>query len=363
MKDIIYIPILKWKNGEQSALKELDEGSKRKIMPLVELVKKKKSLKQENNKTVYIPREDLEVLRTDLAVVREKFSDLRILLDTKMLTDISRSDAMLEVCSKTNLFENNIVPVLYISDSETDFYTEVLEYLKESGLCLRISVDELEKLSSYPFAFSSRDKTDLLIDMGITEDKSEKIIELLKNELVIEGWRSIALASGAFPRNVNKFTPEEVGRQKRSDWLLWNKVAKAVGDLVINYGDYATRFPLYEDINTPNTSFSFRYTGNDVWYVFRGFSRIAKKSPKPPDIQYRAHAVTITGSQEFEFSGETFSKGDSYIKSKANLVDEVTNKIITKHCGSSTTWLQAGVNHHICKVLEQLSSTFDSSDN
>lgn len=350
-----YLPILKWKAGEKGALKELSANLKEQVIPLVELVKKEKQVITEGKKIAYIPIPDADVFRDDLQYVKENFSDMIIFVDTRLLTDLDRETAVVAICQKINLFEDKVRPVVYISELENEFSQETKELLNEKGFCLRVLGSDLDNLKSLDIDSSQRQKIHLVIDFGVTDESIDSVIPVLCEEDLCNHWKSISLASGAFPRDLSSFSVDTVGSQSRTDWLVWNKIKKQLNGLSssINYGDYTIRHPVFKNLRTPNTSCSFRYTGDDKWFVFRGLSRKAKNFPG--NRQYRAHAVTIVEDDQYQYSGASFSSGDMYIKSKAQLVDDEGNPL-NKECGNSTTWLQAGVNHHICKVVDQLNN-------
>lgn len=350
--NLFYLPILKYKTGEIRALQQLSSEIKKQVIPLVEFVKKEKQYTQ-GKKITYIPKPDAGIFRDDLQDVREKFPDMTIFVDTKLLTDVDRNKAVTSICQKVNLFRDKVYPVVYISELKDEFNKETNKMLKERGFCLRILGTELDELKTLSLNSSDKQNIHLVIDFGITDKKVNDVVPILMQQGFCENWKSISLASGSFPKDLSDFSAGEVGSQPRLDWLAWNAVRKQLDSLnySLNYGDYTLRYPVFENLHNPNTSFSFRYTGDDKWFVFRGLSRKAKNFPG--DIQYRAHAVTITENDQYQYSGENFSSGDTYIKSKAKLVDEKGNKL-NKKCGSSTTWLQAGINHHITKVVHQL---------
>jgi len=354
MKDnSFYLPILKWKTGEKGALKKLSVELKQIVIPLVEFVKKEKIVKAEDNKTVYIPIPDSDVFRDDLQSIRESFSDMTLFVDTKLLTDVDRENAVVNICQKVTLFDNKLYPVVYLSELENVFSQETKDLLNKKGYCLRVSGNELKRLDSLMLEVSKKQKIHLVFDFGVTDKTIETFVPFIRKCKYIKHWKSITLASGAAPKYLTEFDSGAIGKLKRLDWLAWNKIVDNLNGFVsVNYGDFVTRFPIFENIHNPNTSFSFRYTGDENWFIFRGFSK--KSKHYKGYIQYRAHAVNLVDNKKYQFSGESFSNGDTYVKSKAKLVDDITGNPLNKKCGNATTWLQAGINHHICKVVDQL---------
>lgn len=351
-KNIFYLPILKFKDGEKRALQKLDRKIKKKVVPLLELVKKERQRKGDDNKINYFPISDDEVLKKDLEYIKDKFSDMDVFIDTKILSDFNRESAIQEIYRQTSLFKSSVYPVVYLSELRN--FTECTKSLLFSkGFCLRVCKNEITDLEKLMFESKIKEAIHLLLDFDITDESITSIIPLIKNKTFTNNWKSITLASGSAPRYLTDFTAGKVGVHERSDWKAWNNIVSQLDtSFNLNYGDYATRYPIFENIHNPNTSFSFRYTGDDSWFIFRGFSK--KSKHYMGYIQYRAHALNLIENEEFQFSGENFSDGDAYIKSKAKLIDEFTGKPLSKECGSPPTWLQAAINHHISKVVSQL---------
>lgn len=337
-----YLPILKWKAGEKKALKELNVDIKTKVIPLAELVPKE-------------DKEDLDIFSNEIQFIKENFSDMAIFVDTKLLTDLDRENAVVTICQKVNLFEDKVRPAVYLSELENKFSQETKDLLKEKGFCLRVFRSELKQLRKLEISSSEKQKIHLVIDFEVLDENINTVVPLLSESNFCEQWESISLASGAFPKDLMAFSADKVESQSRGDWLAWKAITKQLNGLniYVNYGDYTIRHPIFKELSIPNTSCSFRYTGDKNWFIFRGFSR--KSKHYKGFIQYRAHAVNLVENDQYQFSGEDFSSGDLYIKSKAQLVDD-EGKPLDKKCGNSTTWLQAGVNHHICKVVDQLNN-------
>jgi hypothetical protein len=108
------------------------------------------------------------------------------------------------------------------------------------------------------------------------------------------------------------------------------------------FGDYTIQYPFYEPPPDRCTfSASIRYTSDDYWLIMRGENVFNEDGPG--FSQWPAEAQVLCGHEEF--CGSNFSAGDMYINERASNPDQT---------GSAKTWLQAGINHHIEKVVSQL---------
>lgn len=114
------------------------------------------------------------------------------------------------------------------------------------------------------------------------------------------------------------------------------------------YGDYTIQCPTYSEApQYANTSASVRYTYENYWVIMRGEGL---RNPGGPGYsQYPANAQLLCEREEF--CGSTFSSGDRYIN------DRALNPAKT---GNASTWLQAGINHHITFVVRQIARYFES---
>jgi hypothetical protein len=230
-------------------------------------------------------------------------------------------------------------------------------------VCLRLEAKDLQRTSLSNDADAllgyfnlAPEEVDLLIDWKTLQGFGPDFTALCNHLPHLPRWRTFTFASGAFPMNLTGFS---VGRheQKRWDWITWrDQVAKPSSHLRIpTYGDYTIQHPIYivhEPGTILNPSASIRYTCEDYWIIMRGEGLYHKGSPGHE--QYPANAYLL--SEQEEFCGADFSFGDAYIKERSL---ELAKEKVEKP-GNPTTWLEAGVNHHIALVLQQIASLFVS---
>jgi hypothetical protein len=116
-----------------------------------------------------------------------------------------------------------------------------------------------------------------------------------------------------------------------------------------NYGDYTIQYGMFpKPLNDANFSASIRYTADDYWVIMRGESVRNKRGPG--FAQWPANAQLLC--ERSEFCGASFSYGDEYIARMSRQ---------TKNPGSATTWLCAGINHHLTFVVRQIDNLFKNS--
>jgi len=348
MTDKPYLPILKFKQAEIGALRDLKSEERQKMTPLIQLVPKFTRIK-ESKPPAYelVPKE--QVLKKALLTIQKYLSEIKVYVDSSILYESGRNGVLEAISNCSNLFGNNIVPVLSYLDVKTDSYDEnVLKFIAQQGICLRIQEQEIGDGFWQTFDGSlnklgiTREKVDLLLDYQVTDlTREDSVVALINDVSKTNGWRSFYFASGAFPDNLTKLT---IGTNKlaRNDWKLWKSIiGKTGGVRQPGFSDYTIQSPVYSPpVNNPNTSFSVRYATDEEWIVMRGQARNAKNSSGIK--QYYAHALML---QSQGLCNEKCCKGDEYI-SKVSKNPEGE--------GNASKWLRVGINHHLAITLKQV---------
>jgi hypothetical protein len=230
------------------------------------------------------------------------------------------------------------------------------------GCSIRISaIDLLKGDTQLPFIDAVLSKpglsprmTDLIVDFGaVTTAKSE--IEIAEAAFrisqipALHEWRTFAVAAGAFPENLTKFSPGMIERTPRMDWNLWQQiVATGVLSRRPDFGDYAVQHPdLPPPLKGPRpASPSLRYTVDDHWLVVRG-KREKGQVARPS--QFRDRCLQLVGQKEF--AGQWLCEGDEAIARCA--AGSVSN-------GDQSFWRAVATDHHITLVWDRLADIADS---
>jgi hypothetical protein len=357
-----YTPILKWKSAEAQALAKLSEKEKDLISPLIQLVMPSPKIPKKGDR-IKTAQEQFEETIKDFEEnlldipkeIDESWGKRPIFLDLSLLytapLKIKTFENILSVGEQMKL---NLVPVINLSSEEEIKKTTVNAVKKNKhGLCLRLvgsDFADIEKLSSslqdllQKYDLLPRD-IDLLVDLKEYEDgKYIKCSDMSQQIPDLSAWRGFIIASGAFPEDLSKCTVGDKNPIPRRDWDGWMKqVTSSTIKRKPSFADYTIQHPVYKEMaRFFSPSASIRYTLYDKWIVMRG--------QRGKHVQYLANANILSGLPEF--FGENFSYGDAYIKEKGK--DLKSNKP-----GNATTWLVAGINHHIACVASQLASLRD----
>jgi len=343
-----YVPILRWKRGERISVRKLTQIQKDSITPLIEFVPPRPPSKNAKNPK---PVDQLykELIAHIPKQILKDWGKDPIFVDFQHLDDSYQLSALQEVIESSRNLGLYLIPVIYLK-SNSSFTKAALG--ANNGLCLRVQRQELNStlrtaIDHFTKEYELRkEQTDLIFDFGITDDQCSSLTGIDTQSTDLHSWRTFTVASGCFVEDLQDFEP---GRNEvnRIDWEAWLKLINALGvDRKPAFGDYTIQYPLYRELaGGGNPTASIRYTLRDKYVIWRGRSLRTFGFP-----QYIANANLL--SKMPEFFGKDFSYGDSYI----TLISQGLIQGDTSNTGNTTTWLAAGINHHLSVVVDQISS-------
>ena len=239
--------------------------------------------------------------------------------------------------------------------SKPDIYKKKIKEiaLKDSnGVCLRVNLSEISNSDfndsvskSCSYLEMDLSEIDLILDLGEPENFepysafSNVVLDRVTRIRRLSDFRSFVIAGMSLQLSkIN--TPG--GEVPRHEWNLYKNLIGKMNDIRCpTYGDYTIEPPKYINLDMRMLAPSGKivYTCDDTWLVRKGTSFQKNR------LQMIDHCKTIINSGKY--SGKDFSFGDDRIYSTGNLNDG---------CGNLSTWKQVGVNHHLEKVADQLSS-------
>lgn len=357
MKDVMYIPILKGKRAEFRAIKELSMQVQRLIVPLIEIEPISIDFDTE------LPTKTYNEHLNDFG---RKLSDClgetrRIMLDGLLIEEeyISEGDTYPVVNAVSQLRGCGVEVIPVTSPTRSDKYKRLISSVISDSVCLRLTTADLmnpQLLVSYIESLRvGLNKIDVIIDFraSLKQDTIDTFVIMaeggINNLPNLYDYRSVSVAAGSFPTDLSDI---QVGIEEipRLEWELWKKI-KYNGNLKrdVIFSDYSIQHPDFTRIPTkfPSVSASIRYTGEDCILVFRG------RDPKKYGYeQYGVHCQRLIA--HVEYCGESFSQGDKDIWLYAHGQMLKASKEVTY--GSPEVWRRVAANHHITKVIAQLSS-------
>lgn len=361
-----YTPILRWKAAEKGALQNLKAEHKARITPLIEFVMSQSDSKDSAKTPEDLLQESvgafLENLPSIGEQVRKYWGQEPIFISVELIDGSIRATALEKILNQGNVLNIFMIPVINIIPVigfEADVNTRkvAVDFAKESGhgLCFRITDSHFKEksLSDDIKTFIEENSlnikdVDLLVDFMVVDDKLsyQSLVEKINLLPSLEEWRTFIVAGGAFPKDLSHLEKHNQHNISRADWIIWNNLVKSLKRLPA-FADYAIQHPVYTppQSSIANPSASIRYTLEDAWVVVRGEGL---RNPKGAGFkQYPAQAQLLAGQAIFK--GENFSSGDAYIAEKAKDIN-------TKKTGNPKTWLEAGLNHHLTLVANQIAN-------
>lgn len=363
-----YVPILRWKAAEKGALEKLWAQHKGAITPLIEFImpqperpkkgEKEKTPKDLLTESIEIFLEKLPSISTQIASC---WGQSAIFIDVQLLDSSVRADSLekiLRLGQGLNLFMIPVINIIPVVGFESDKKTRqiAINFAKENerGLCIRISNSDFKEvaLASDIENFIKENgleisNVDLLVDFKIVNENSDynELVRKINTIPHLEKWRTFIVATGAFPKDLSHLEKHKDHHIPRTDLVFWKDFVKDL-KRPPSFSDYTIQHPIYEEpTGNSNPSASIRYALEDNWLIMRGEGL---RNPKGAGFkQYPAQAQLLASQKTFK--GAEFSFGDGYIGEKAK-------DIKTKLTGNPKTWLEAGINHHLTLVANQVAN-------
>ncbi|MFD1992331.1 beta family protein [Paenibacillus nicotianae] len=349
-----YVPVLKWKQGEQRAVEVLPHSIKERMSPLLELPPIDWDYENEcPKKTIdeHILRIG-ETLSASWAIEAPLFMDLIYIDPNERLYNSQHPVSyVMQEARNRNI---NLIPVTS-PDRDTAYQNEVrlAHQHDQNGICIRLKEHDFSNLehnitnlvSNLNVGFS---EVDLIIDYEYSDPENQVrtlffLEGLLSNITLIQHFRSVILIGTSFPPDLSKIGSNSIDTIERSEWLIWKSIIQT-NDLykTIQFGDYVISNPVPFDADPRfiNMSANIRYTATDKYIIFKG-----KSIRKTGASQYFRIAAEVV--RHLEYYGASYSNGDNYI-------NEVANQ--NEGPGNATSWRKAGTNHHLTVVVNELSN-------
>lgn len=265
------------------------------------------------------------------------------------------SSAVLEAAQE--LYNRNIYerPVFHLDDS-----TAILQQINQAcvlhqqGACLRLGSDNEDPDPSVPVQNVTRiisniglniDQVDLIIDFNVVSSARDVnrctplALSMLAWASNCGAWRSVTLASGAFPRSVSGLALGQATQINRFDAMFYIQVSQNNPDIVPDFGDYSINYPVLGPTPPHAPNPNLRYTDGLQWQVERE-SRIL-----PGNESFFTICQRVVQSPYW--SSTAYSAGDTEINRCSGFNGSP---------GTATNWLSFGGSHHLAHVVDRLAN-------
>lgn len=342
-----YIPILRSKQAEFNALKNLEPALKKHISPFFKVVE------VERHRDTKLPKKNPQKHLNDVgtAIIKALNGHLATFVDLNDIVAVSYGtidpNDVVVFFKKIKEAGINIIPArgLHLLPPHEKAILEVCANLK-TGLCLRLDLDDIdnENLDNELKDVLKRNNIkskdcDIIIDLEKFKNgfrSINKMVDLINTFPDIKSWRTFTIAISSFPEKIEK----GVTHCSRDDFRNWRELIKKKTELqrVPSYGDYGIQEPGW---STTSVSYqgavNLRYALTDEWVLFKG------RKQKKGDSQFPDMCRKLI--QYNEYNGPDFCWADEHI-----------NDCAMGHTGpgSGTTWRQVGFNRHMALTIIQM---------
>lgn len=353
-KQKYYVPILKWKRGEQKGLENVSLLTRDKLMPLIEIPPIDYDYENDRPKKS-IDDHICDVCDSIIASFNNKsFIDLLwVESDTQVASGQHPLEAIINEANTKNL---TLVPVIGFNRSQEyiDATQRLLVNNSINEVCIRIESNDFQTVNNQLSSMLNHlilqpGQCHLVIDLKAIEQNNlglyQTILPLVINNLMfLNDWASITLTGTAFPQNLSSVNANSSSIIARTEYLLWDRlVGNNSISIPLQFGDYCISHPdAFEmDPRFMKMSGNLRYTINNGFLIYKGTNVRASGF-----AQMRAMCTQLINSAHY--SGPTFSWGDDCIEKCAN--GSATT-------GNAETWRRVGTNHHLEFLTDQLSNS------
>lgn len=342
-----YLPILKWKQGERIALRNLKGDQWDGVIPLIEL-QPISAAPNFPSLQLALPTY-LDKISKDLAKALP--ADKACALDTRYLSTGYPKQAQLlnAVCLRlSKLIDRKILPVITntLVQSETDQLERIAERFDECIVRIdtpSVDITQVQPIIKLVKNVFKKSAVHVVIDQFSMVGKDSKLmaaaIKPYLDEAVASKCVSVTISGGSFPVNLIGFKQGTFDIE-RVEWNVWKQIRKNGAFPEVRYSDYCVTHPALGPVIDPtqmNPSVAIRYAADGHWRLFKagGFKKGAPN-------QYMALCQLLLG--DAVYSGSAYSYGDKCYSDAANA--KLGN-------GNPSSWRRDATNHHL--VLTQRS--------
>ena len=353
-----YMPILKGRMGELRALRELGTRHSHALTPLIEIPLAAADIDTDD---VDVPASQANSAKFADDLSKNVGTVRRLIFDASQApVDQSGQSASAHVLSLLLAEGLDATPTVRPSDDENDIASLrfAMKEWKTESACIRLAGEDLDpddrslaesvgRLLAGLGSPSPR-AVDLVVDLGALADDqagsfASHIARLVLSEIPSIGeWRTLTLASGGFPPDLNSVQPEVLTEIPRRDAVMWRAVAGRVRTPELGFGDYAVGYPA----QTLGVGFApapqLRWTVGDSWLIYKGRKRDRLGSKQFYDICRR---MVDAGAVD-----RGLSWGDEYVADAAGGEDS------GRTTGNAMIWRALGTSHHLNYLVSRLAT-------
>ena len=339
-----YVPVLKVKRGEKSALRTILDANRSRITPLLEIVERTDAGLDDH-------------LRIAFSGLGESLNGYpRCFLDTR---EIERDGPTAAQETFRRATEEGIAFTPVTGLTRAADLAAALNFSVD-GLALRLTRKEFEDgilpqgiprfMAMYGLI---PEHVDLIIDLGALDDFVTPGVvgfgAAFLGEIPNQGrWRSLIISGCAFPKSMTVVQRNSYAYIERMEWIAWRDNLRANASQIERlptYSDCAIQHPQGVEGFDPTfmqASATIRYTLTEDWLLIKGEG--TRRFPAREQFPQLATQL-VYGIHRCNFMGRDHCPGCSSIAMAADGAARL---------GSPEVWRRLGTIHHISTVLQHL---------
>ncbi|GAA0216694.1 hypothetical protein GCM10010492_13170 [Saccharothrix mutabilis subsp. mutabilis] len=349
MPESLYVPVLKARQGELSALGKIQPITRASVLPLLEIVPSEP--------------DDPDAIQRTIERTAKKLTPWggeRLMVDTGLLGAAGPvqgdQGVVAYALSKVRELGIGAIPVVRLADGElarADARDTHLNY--GSGIAIRLNVEDMdEDPDDVNDAVSAllgdlniaRPDAVLILDLAVVQGDiavragARMVADVLRDTDGVDEWRHVVVTAGAFPVDLSTIAPRTIGDFPRYDAALWDAVRgrRRLPRLPV-FGDYAVSYPLLSSGPPFPPAPQLRYTVSDSWLVLKG-----KRSDPRGNEQFYEVCEKIASHPQF--AGAALGAADARIADPRSFGGP----------GNGATWREMGTTHHLDFVVRRLTT-------
>lgn len=349
-----YVPLLKGKEGEFGALRELSAGAKERITPLIDVLRVAWDWEKDQPKKPL--HKHLETIAKKIAQAwdeeRSLFVDLfNIEPDERTADGTHPMRCLMDMLRKIG---RSAIPVTGLDrDKAYQLAVRAGARLHSTGACIRLLTEDMEDIDSLDETIAGLLKAldleasdaHLLLDFRHleaenAEDAAHLAVAIINSLDAIDEFKTLTVAGSAFPGSLKDIDSLTIEALPRTELDVWQEVLSKA-ERPPTFGDYGICHPDFLDLDprTFKLGGAIRYTLEDKWLIVKGGTFKKYKHDQFHDL---ARALT----RHTSYMGHRYSWGDNYIA-------ECAKRNVST--GNLMTWRKVGTNHHLTYVGQQVS--------
>lgn len=339
-----YTPILRWKRGERTALRNLTQAGRVDVKPLIIL-----GAEHYSPRSATATRPAMNAAEALAADVLSYWGTEPFYLDVSRLpVQVGGQHALVAISQACRAAGLQMLPAFTLAGPAHYLAAVALVVAIDGrGAALRVDLQEFATAALWAGGIGlAVQQIHLIADFGSNVANVAALGHALVQTFIslhqAGAWASVTVAGCSLPEN---FTGFAQGQHliPRHEWGVWHMLAPAVAAYNVGYGDYATVAP---SAPPPGIAWGFpinvKYTVDTDFLVCRGV-KTTGPAAMDMDVQLRGHANSVVAYGPRKPISNCW--GDTRINQIAAGIEGP---------GNLEKWVQISVNRHIEKIRHDL---------